>query len=168
MVTIVITKPSTGNMGNFLTLNGDIKGLCNLGRFNLRLITDKLINANTTNMLKTEILAISASLPEYKMMVTKVKAAVNIVANHGVLLEEWTSASVSGIASSYFAIPKIILEPEISIISTVLVVANSAKIVRIIVPLLPNAFEAASARGASERDNSSHPTSAITDIATRM
>lgn len=30
IVTIVITKPSTGNMGNFLILNGDIKGLCNL------------------------------------------------------------------------------------------------------------------------------------------
>jgi hypothetical protein len=168
MVTIVITTPSTGNMGNFLILNGDIKGLCNLGRFSLRIITEKLINANTTNMLNTEILAISASLPEYKIMVTKVKAVVNIVANHGVLLEEWTSASMPGIASSYFAIPKIILDPEISIISTVLVVANSARIVSTIVPLLPNAFDAASARGALELDNSSQPTNATTEIATKI
>ena len=88
IVTLVITIPIAGNIGNFLTLNGDIKGLCNLGRFNLRLITDKLTNANTTKILNTEILAISESLPEYNIIVTKVKAVVNIVANHGVFLEE--------------------------------------------------------------------------------
>ena len=165
---MVITKPNTGNTGNFLTVNGNIKDLCNLGCFNLRLITDKLTNANTTNMLNTEILATSASLPEYKIIVTKVKAVVNIVANHGVFLDEWTSASMLGIASSYFAIPKIILDPEISIIRTVLVVANSARIVSTIMPLLPNALDAASARGAFELDNSSHPTNATTETATRI
>ena len=151
-----------------MILNGDIKGLCNLGRFNLRLITDKLTNANTTSILNTEMLAISASLPEYKIIVTKVKDVVNIVANHGVFLEGWTSASMPGIASSYFAIPKIILDPEISIIRTVLVVANSARIVSTNVPLLPNAFDAASARGALELDNSSQPTNATTEIATKI
>ncbi len=123
---------------------------------NRRLITDKLTNANTTNIVNTEILATSASLPEYKIIVAKVKAIINIVANHGVFLEECTSASIVGIASSYFAIPKIILDPEISIISTVLVVANSASIVSTIVPLLPNALDAASARGALELEYVNH------------
>lgn len=168
IVTLVITIPNTGNRGNFLTLNGVIKGLCKLGRFNLRLITDKLTNAKTTKMLNTEILAISESLPEYSIIVTKVKAVVNTIANHGVFLEECTSESILGIASSYFAIPKIILDPEISIIRTVFVVANSARIVSTIMPLLPNTLDAASARGASELDNSSQPTNATTEIATRI
>ena len=80
--------PNIGNTGNFFTLNGVIKGLCNLGRLNLRLITDKLTNANTTKMLNTEILAKSESLPEYSTIVTKVKDVVNTIANHGVYLEE--------------------------------------------------------------------------------
>ena len=71
-----------------------------------------------------------------------------------------------GIASSYFAIPKIILDPEISIIRTVLVVANNAITVSMAVPLVPNALDAASARGALELDNSSHPTSATVVRAT--
>ncbi|WP_410967367.1 hypothetical protein, partial [Salmonella sp. SAL4436] len=76
-----------------------------------------------------EILATSVSLPEYSIIVAKVKAIIKIIANHGVFLAECTSESIGGIASSYFAIPKIILDPEISIIRTVLVVANSASIV---------------------------------------
>jgi hypothetical protein len=168
IVTIAITKPSTGNTGNFLTLSGDIKGLFSPGRLNRSIITDKLTNANTTNMLNTETLAISESLPEYRIIVTKVKAVVNIVANHGVFLERCTSASIPGMASSYFAIPKIIRDPEISIMRTVLVVANRARIARTIVPLLPNAFDAASARGAFELDNSFQSTNPTTETATKI
>jgi hypothetical protein len=36
------------------------------------------------------------------------------------------------------------------------------------IPLFPNALDAASARGASELDNSSHPTNAMVDIATSV
>ena len=50
---------------------------------------------------------------------------------------------------------------------TVLVVANSARIVSTIIPLLPNALDAASARGAVELDNSSHPTKATVEMATK-
>ena len=55
-----------------------------------------------------------------------------------------------------------------SIIRTVLVVAKSASIVSTITPLLPNALDAASARGASELDKSSQPTNATTEIATTI
>ena len=77
-----------------------------VGCLNRRLITDRFTNTNTTNILNTEIRATSVSLPEYSIIVAKVKAIVNIIANHGVFLAECTSASIVGIASSYFAIPK--------------------------------------------------------------
>lgn len=165
---MVITKPNTGSMGNFLTLKGNIKGLGKLGCLNRRLIADRLTNAKTTNMPNTEMLATSEILPVYRTIVATVKAIVNIVANHGVFLEEWISASMVGIASSYFAIPKIILDPDISIIRTVLVVANNARIVSKIIPLLPNALDAATASGAFDFDNSSHPTNATAEMATRI
>ena len=168
IITIVITKPIIGRTGNFLTLNGDIKGLRKLGCLNRRLITDRFTNANTTNILNTEILATSEILPVYRIIVAKVKAIVNIIANHGVFLEEWTSASIEGMALSYFAMPNIILDPDISIIRTVLVVANNARMVSMIIPLLPNALDAASARGAFDLDISSHPTNATVDMATRI
>jgi hypothetical protein len=71
-------------------------------------------------------------------------------------------------ASSCFAIPKIILDPDISIIKTVFVVANNASMVRTIMPLLPSALEAATASGALDFDSSSHPTRATVETATRM
>jgi hypothetical protein len=62
--------------------------------------------------------------------------------------------------------PKIILDPEISIIKTVLVVAKRASIVSIITPLLPRALDAARASGALDFDSSSHPTNATVEMAT--
>jgi hypothetical protein len=77
-----MTKPNIASIGSFLTVNGDVKGLCKLGCLNRRLITDRLTSANTTNIPNTEIPATSTSLPENKIIVATVKAIVNIVANH--------------------------------------------------------------------------------------
>lgn len=168
MIITVTSNPNVGSNGNFPTVRGNLKGLCKLGCLNLSLITDRLTSAKTISMPNTEILATSEILPEYIIIVDKVKAMINIVANHGVLLEEWISASMVGIASSCFAIPKIILDPDINIIKTVLVVANNASMVKMIMPLFPSALDAAIASGALDFDNSSHPTRDTVEMATRM
>jgi hypothetical protein len=155
-------------MENFLSVKGNTNALRILGFLNRRLMTEILTNANTSSILNTEILATSESLPEYRIIVAKVNAVVNTIASHGVFLEGCMSASILGIALSYFAIPKIILDPDISIIRAVLVVANRAKIVITNTPLLPKTLDAASASGASDLDNSSHPTKATLEMATRM
>lgn len=85
---MVVTKPNAGIMGTFPILRGNLKGLCRLGCLNRSLITDRLTRAKTISIPNTEMLATSEILPVYKIIVAKVKAMVNIVANHGVLLEE--------------------------------------------------------------------------------
>ena len=54
-------------MGNFLILKGEVKVRIRLGCLKRSHITEKLTNANTTKMPKTEILAIIAILPEDKI-----------------------------------------------------------------------------------------------------
>ena len=67
-----------------------------------------------------------------------------------------------------FAIPYAILEPEISIIRAVFDVANSAIKESIKTPSLPKAFSAANDKGASDKDNSFHPTKAEVETATKI
>jgi hypothetical protein len=63
---------------------------------------------------------------------------------------------------------KIILDPATSIIRMVFEVAKSAIIESISVFLSPNALPAAVASGASDNDNSFHPTRSRAEMATRM
>ena len=88
MIIKVTTKPNVGSIGTFPILKGNLKGLWRLGCLNRSLITDRLTRAKTISIPKTEMLATSEILPAYIIIVARVKDMVNMVANHGVLLEE--------------------------------------------------------------------------------
>lgn len=100
----VVTRPNPASIGNLFHVSGDAKDLCKVGCLNLSHITERLTNANTMRIPKTETLASKMILPEDTRMVIRVRTIVSATAIQGVLREPWIVARLTENALS-FAIP---------------------------------------------------------------
>ena len=86
IIIIDVNRPIPASIGNFLILKGEVKVRIRLGCLKRSHIKEKLTNANTTKIPKTERLAIITILPSDKTTAAIVKIIIAKVATHGVLV----------------------------------------------------------------------------------
>jgi len=82
----VVIRPNPASIGKFLNLNGEVKGRIRLGLLKRSHITEKLTNAKTIKIPKTERLAIVTILPNDKITAAIEKIIIVKIAIHGVLV----------------------------------------------------------------------------------